>query len=41
MVTLVQVTPTVCRDNRDGVYLGVMNLNNDNGGSGVTIGFNR
>ena len=39
-VTLVQVTPTICRDNRDGVFLGVMSLNNDNNGTGVAIGFN-
>ena len=38
-LTIVQVTPTTCREHRDGSFAAVELLNNDNEGRGVRIGF--
>ena len=41
VVQNVQVTPTICFDNRDGAPLAIEKLNSDNDGEGFAIGFNR
>mmetsp|Transcript_13530 Transcript_13530/g.22205 ORF Transcript_13530/g.22205 Transcript_13530/m.22205 type:complete len:954 (-) Transcript_13530:19-2880(-) len=38
-VGLVQVTPSICHNHRDGANTAVSKLNNDNNGKGVAIGF--
>lgn len=37
-VGLVQITPSICHNHRDGAYTAVSKLNNDNDGRGVAIG---
>eukprot|EP00816_Leptocylindrus_hargravesii_P002606 CAMPEP_0196809070 /NCGR_PEP_ID=MMETSP1362-20130617/9032_1 /TAXON_ID=163516 /ORGANISM="Leptocylindrus danicus, Strain CCMP1856" /LENGTH=909 /DNA_ID=CAMNT_0042183635 /DNA_START=103 /DNA_END=2832 /DNA_ORIENTATION=- len=38
-VTMVQVTPTICTDHRDGPVTAVQKMNEDSDGAGVKIGF--
>ncbi|KAL7532547.1 hypothetical protein ACHAXR_007278 [Thalassiosira sp. AJA248-18] len=40
-VTLVQVTPSMCHNHRDGAVTSVHLLNGDNNGQGMAIGYNR
>uniref|UniRef100_A0A7S4K6M6 G-protein coupled receptors family 3 profile domain-containing protein n=1 Tax=Odontella aurita TaxID=265563 RepID=A0A7S4K6M6_9STRA len=40
-ITLVQVTPSICHNHRDGAVTSVRLLNQDNGGKGIAIGYNR
>lgn len=40
-ITMVQVTPANCGNQRDGAVTAIQSLNNDNDGKGIEIGFNK
>lgn len=39
LITMVQVSPSSCKEQRDGALVATRKMNQDNGGKGVAVGF--
>jgi hypothetical protein len=39
LITMIQVSPSSCKEQRDGALIATRMLNEDNGGKGVAVGF--